>query len=223
MIELHAISKSYKRKHIFEQLNMQFADNQLTVLLGENGAGKSTLLRLISGIEQPNSGTIDYFGKTLSKRQIRNIVGYVPQDIALFEHMSAQENIQFFKSLCDKPVDDDTIAHYLKLLNFTDMKARVSTLSGGNKRKINILIGLLSQPKILILDEPTVGIDLKSRYDIHQLLNQMKSSCLIILTTHNLDEVEALADNIKLIGQHPFYRDVLNDKQWTYEHYHNAL
>lgn len=105
MIELHAISKSYKRKHIFEQLNMQFADNQLTVLLGENGAGKSTLLRLISGIEQPNSGTIDYFGKTLSKRQIRNIVGYVPQDIALFEHMSAQENIQFFKSLCDKPVD----------------------------------------------------------------------------------------------------------------------
>ena len=74
---------------------MQFADNQLTVLLGENGAGKSTLLRLISGIEQPNSGTIDYFGKTLSKRQIRNIVGYVPQDIALFEHMSAQENIQF--------------------------------------------------------------------------------------------------------------------------------
>ncbi|MDK7930522.1 ATP-binding cassette domain-containing protein, partial [Staphylococcus hominis] len=101
----------------FEQLNMQFADNQLTVLLGENGAGKSTLLRLISGIEQPNSGTIDYFGKTLSKRQIRNIVGYVPQDIALFEHMSAQENIQFFKSLCDKPVDDDTIAHYLKLLN----------------------------------------------------------------------------------------------------------
>ena len=86
--------------------------------------------------------------------------------------------------MCDKPVDDDTIAHYLKLLNFTDMKARVSTLSGGNKRKINILIGLLSQPKILILDEPTVGIDLKSRYDIHQLLNQMKSSCLIILTTH---------------------------------------
>ena len=83
----------------------------------------------------------------------------MPQDIALFEHMSAQENIQFFKSLCDKPVDDDTIAHYLKLLNFTDMKARVSTLSGGNKRKINILIGLLSQPKILILDEPTVGID----------------------------------------------------------------
>ena len=77
-------------------------------------------------------------------------------------------------------------------------------MSGGNKRKINILVGLLGKPRILILDEPTVGIDLKSRHDIHQLLNIMKSKCLIILTTHHLDEVEALADDIKLIGQDPF-------------------
>ena len=76
----------------------------------------------------------------------------------------------------------------------------------GTKRKVNVLIGLLNHPRVLILDEPTVGIDLKSRFDIHHLLNQMKRNCLIILTTHHLDEVEALADCIKVIGVDPFYK-----------------
>ena len=85
-----------------------------------------------------------------------------------------------------------------------------------------MLIGLLSNPKVLILDEPTVGIDLKSRYDIHHLLNNMKSQRLIILTTHHLDEVEALADNIKVIGSDPFYREVLKEKNWSFEVYDNT-
>ncbi len=133
--------------------------------------------------------------------------------------MTVAENINFFKSLCKNPINDTTINEYLQQLNFDDTSAKVSTLSGGNKRKINILVGLLGQPRILILDEPTVGIDLKSRHDIHQLLNIMKSKCLIILTTHHLDEVEALADDIKLIGQDPFYQHVLEDKQWAYTYY----
>lgn len=108
---------------------------------------------------------------------------------------------------------------YIKQLNLKDLHVTVSNLSGGTQRKVNVLIGLLSQPQILILDEPTVGIDLKSRYDIHRLLNQMKHECLIILTTHHLDEVEALADCIKVIGSDPFYKDVLQDKQWRYESY----
>ncbi|MEJ7512163.1 ABC transporter ATP-binding protein, partial [Staphylococcus lugdunensis] len=77
----------------------------------------------------------------------------------------------------------------------------------------------LSNPHILILDEPTVGIDLESRYDIHRLLEQLKSHCLIIMTTHHLDEVEVLADEIKLIGQNPFYQEMLEDKHWHYEKY----
>lgn len=80
-----------------------------------------------------------------------------------------------------------------------------------------MLIGLLGNPDIIILDEPTVGIDLKSRYDIHRLINQLKQSKLIILTTHHLDEVEAIGDHIKLIGKDPFYKQVLTDKDWTFE------
>jgi len=202
---------------------MQIQDNQITILLGENGAGKSTLLRLIAGIEKVDSGSIQYFNQTLTKRHIRDMVGYVPQDIALFEHMTVNENINFFKSLCNNPVSEETIQDYLSQLNFKETKVKVSNLSGGNKRKINILIGLLSNPHILILDEPTVGIDLESRYDIHRLLEQLKSHCLIIMTTHHLDEVEVLADEIKLIGQNPFYQEMLEDKHWHYEKYNNAL
>ncbi|ODB66798.1 multidrug ABC transporter ATP-binding protein [Staphylococcus sp. AOAB] len=202
---------------------MQIQDNQITILLGENGAGKSTLLRLIAGIEKVDSGSIQYFNQTLTKRHIRDMVGYVPQDIALFEHMTVNKNINFFKSLCNNPVSEETIQDYLSQLNFKETKVKVSNLSGGNKRKINILIGLLSNPHILILDEPTVGIDLESRYDIHRLLEQLKSHCLIIMTTHHLDEVEVLADEIKLIGQNPFYQEMLEDKHWHYEKYNNAL
>ncbi len=223
MININDVSKSYRNKHIFDKLNMQIQDNQITILLGENGAGKSTLLRLIAGIEKVDSGSIQYFNQTLTKRHILDMVGYVPQDIALFEHMTVNENINFFKSLCNNPVSEETIQDYLSQLNFKETKVKVSNLSGGNKRKINILIGLLSNPHILILDEPTVGIDLESRYDIHRLLEQLKSHCLIIMTTHHLDEVEVLADEIKLIGQNPFYQEMLEDKHWHYEKYNNAL
>lgn len=221
MIELINIHKHYQRKTIFNKLNMTFADRQVTVLLGENGAGKSTLLNLISSLEQPNSGTIKYFDKTLTTKAIRQLIGYIPQDIALFEHMTVDENIACFKVLCRTPLSDQQITNYAETLNLQDRQQTVAKLSGGTKRKVNLLIGLLGQPQILLLDEPTVGIDLKSRYDIHRLLVTLKEQCLIILTTHHLDEVEALADNIKVIGSDPFYTKVLTDKQWPFESYAN--
>ncbi|MDW3994897.1 ATP-binding cassette domain-containing protein, partial [Staphylococcus saprophyticus] len=113
------------------------------------------------------------------------------------------------------------IDEYARQLNLNERTMTISNLSGGTKRKVNVLIGLLSNPQILILDEPTVGIDLKSRFDIHNLLNTLKRERLIILTTHHLDEVEALADQIKVIGNDPFYREILEDKHWAFEVYNN--
>ena len=95
MIDIQNVSKSYKKKHIFDSLDMQFQPHKITILLGENGAGKSTLLRLIAGIENADEGRIQYFNQYISRRRIRHIVGYVPQDIALFEHMTVMENIEF--------------------------------------------------------------------------------------------------------------------------------
>ncbi|QDX04771.1 ABC transporter ATP-binding protein [Staphylococcus saprophyticus] len=221
MIELKNLSKHYRKKCIFESLDMTFENLQLTVLLGENGAGKSTLLRMIAGLEQLTKGEIRYFGEQLSKKQRQDKIGYVPQDIALFEHMTVNENIRCFKALCKAPLSNVLIDEYARQLNLNERTMTISNLSGGTKRKVNVLIGLLSNPQILILDEPTVGIDLKSRFDIHNLLNTMERERLIILTTHHLDEVEALADQIKVIGNDPFYRELLEDKHWPFEVYNN--
>lgn len=221
MIEVKNLSKHYRKKCIFESLDMTFENLQLTVLLGENGAGKSTLLRMIAGLEQLTKGEIRYFGEQLSKKQRQDKIGYVPQDIALFEHMTVNENIRCFKALCKAPLSNVLIDEYARQLNLNERTMTISNLSGGTKRKVNVLIGLLSNPQILILDEPTVGIDLKSRFDIHNLLNTMKRERLIILTTHHLDEVEALADQIKVIGNDPFYRELLEDKHWAFEVYNN--
>lgn len=217
MIEVEKLNKQYKENVIFNNFNIKFKDKSLTVLLGENGAGKSTLLRMITALEKTNSGKIYYFGKILTKRQVREEIGYIPQEIALFEHMTVNENINFFKALYKKTIPTKLIDSYCEKLNLSERKSKVSSLSGGTKRKVNLLIGLLGDPSILILDEPTVGIDLKSRYDIHQLLNALKETRLIILTTHHLDEVESLADEIKLIGSDPFYRNILEEKGWSFE------
>lgn len=217
MITVENVTKHYKEKCIFQNLNINFYDKRLTILLGENGAGKSTLLRMISALEKPDKGQIRYFGKKLTHKEIKQTIGYIPQDIALFEHMTVNENIDFFKALQKHTISKELIESYCDQLNLYERKAKVSTLSGGTKRKVNLLIGLLSHPSVLILDEPTVGIDLKSRYDIHQLLNHLKSETLIILTTHHIDEVERLADEIKLIGKDPFYRNLLLEKEWTFE------
>ncbi|MDT3994953.1 ABC transporter ATP-binding protein, partial [Mammaliicoccus fleurettii] len=186
MITIENLSKSYKDKQIFQNFNTTFKDKTLTVLLGENGAGKSTLLRIITALEKANGGTVKYFGERLSNREIKEKIGYIPQDIALFEHLTVNENIEFFKALSKQSISSNLIEDYCEKLNLFERKAKISALSGGTKRKVNLLIGLLSNPSILILDEPTVGIDLKSRYDIHQLLNSLKESRLIILTTHHL-------------------------------------
>ncbi|RAI81182.1 ATP-binding cassette domain-containing protein [Macrococcoides goetzii] len=217
MIEVKNLTKRYGKKEIFEQLNTTFEDRAVTILLGENGAGKSTLLRMIAKLETQDAGEIIYFGEDLSHKSLKNRLGYIPQDIALFEHLSVQDNIKFFKGLYTSPIDDNLLNTYKDALNIREDKAKVQSLSGGTKRKVNMLIGLLGNPDIIILDEPTVGIDLKSRYDIHRLINQLKQSKLIILTTHHLDEVEAIGDNIKLIGKDPFYKQVLTDKDWTFE------
>ena len=221
LLEVKNVSKSFPGVKALDNVNITLGRGEVHALLGENGAGKSTLLRMIAGLEQLTKGEIRYFGEQLSKKQRQDKIGYVPQDIALFEHMTVNENIRCFKALCKAPLSNVLIDEYARQLNLNERTMTISNLSGGTKRKVNVLIGLLSNPQILILDEPTVGIDLKSRFDIHNLLNTMKRERLIILTTHHLDEVEALADQIKVIGNDPFYRELLEDKHWPFEVYNN--
>lgn len=218
MISLQNISKRYRQKIVYESLTLDVPAHQLTVIVGENGIGKSTLLKMMAGIERPDSGLILYDAHVWSKKEQQRLIGYVPQDIALWEHMTLEANIQFFKSLMSSPLLDDDIAAYVDMLGIQSyLKTAVRKLSGGTQRKANLLIGLLSAPQLLILDEPTVGIDLKSRTDIQQLLQQLKTQMTIVMTTHLLDEMTQLADHTVLIGQDPFYEQVLVEAKQTFE------
>lgn len=216
MILLNNISKRFGKKSLFEQLSLPIAAYQITVLLGENGAGKSTLLQILAGLERADSGEILYFEERKTAKDLKGFVGYVPQDIALWEHLSIEDNIQFFRSLIKQPISQQQINDYYEQLHLVDLHQPVSQLSGGTKRKANIIVGLLAAPHFLILDEPTVGIDLKSRYEIHQLLRHLKQSHTIIMTTHHIDELESVADQIAVIGKDPFYSDVLTAKNMSF-------
>jgi ABC-2 type transport system ATP-binding protein len=217
MISLQNVSKRYRQKIVYEALTLEVPAHQLTVIVGENGIGKSTLLKMMACIERPDRGNIVYDREEWGKKEQQQFIGYVPQDIALWEHMTLEANIQFFKSLVKAPIPDDDIAAYVEMLGIAPyLKTVVRKLSGGTQRKANLLIGLLSAPRLLILDEPTVGIDLKSRTDIQQLLQQLKAHMTIVMTTHLLDEMTQFADHTILIGHDPFYEQVLVESGQTF-------
>lgn len=217
MIEFRQVSKSFKQKKLFHHLNLTLQPNEVTVLLGGNGVGKSTCMNILSGLEQADEGRILYNGREISKKERQKKIGYVPQEIALWEHLTVEQNIQFFKKLKKTAISEEEIKEYCHVLHLTDLTERIDRLSGGTKRKVNLLIGLLHRPEILILDEPTVGIDLKARFEIHRLIKHLKRQCTILMTTHHLDEVEAVADRIFLLGEDPFYKEVILEKQMTFE------
>lgn len=212
MITIEKGAKSFGKKKLFQQLNMAFEPQKVTVLLGENGAGKSTLLHILAGLETLDAGHVLYEQSPISPKKIHEMIGFVPQEIALWEHLTVMQNIQFFKKQKKGAISEEQITRYCEQLHLVDLHQPISKLSGGTKRKANLLIGLLHQPKFLILDEPTVGIDLKSRYEIQALIRELKSTCTIVMTTHHLDEVEAVADCIITMGKDPFYENVLREK-----------
>lgn len=217
MIHIENASKAFKKKVLFRQLNLSLTPNRVTVLLGGNGVGKSTLLHVLAGLERLDTGDIKEDKQLLSKKELQRKIGFVPQEIALWEHLTITENIRFFKGLKKNAISNEQIQQYSELLQLKDFHQPVEQLSGGTKRKANLLIGLLHQPQLLILDEPTVGIDLKSRFEIHRLIEHLKDQCTIIMTTHHLDEVEAVADAIVLLGEDPFYQDVLTRANIPFE------
>lgn len=217
MITLQRLTKRYRKKALYEECSFEIPTAGMTLFIGQNGIGKSTLLKMIAGIEQPDDGKILYDGEQWSVAKRKKHIGYVPQEIALWEHMTVYENVEFFKGLLQDTIDDELIAYYLEKLAMTnDQHTVVKKLSGGTQRKANLLIGLLAKPTILILDEPTVGIDLKSRTEIQQVLRELTTTCTVLLTTHLVDEIEAFTDNVVLIGDDVFYRDMLEKKQIAY-------
>src|SRR3954469_5579603 len=205
MLTIKHLRKSFGSVAAVQDVSFTVARGTLLGLLGPNGAGKTTTVSMIAGLTTPDAGDVLIEATRLSgdtdpkKRRI----GLVPQDLALYEELSARANLRFFGALysLSGAALDTAIKEALDLVGLADrVNDRVSTYSGGMKRRLNLAAGLLHDPDVLLLDEPTVGVDPQSRNAIFDNLETLKAAGkALIYTTHYMEEVERLADRIIVV------------------------
>ena len=204
-IKIKNLCKSYNDVEALKNINIDINKGTLFGILGPNGAGKTTLLKILATLISPDNGEINVSEINLNKkpRQIRELIGYVAQDVALDKILTGRELLDFQADLyhLEKLKKYQRIESLIKQLEMSDwIDRKCGTYSGGMKRRIDLGAGLLHLPEILILDEPTVGLDIESRNIIWDLLvNLKKDGMTIILSSHYLDEIDKLADEVVII------------------------
>jgi ABC-2 type transport system ATP-binding protein len=204
LLRVESAFSSYGPRRVLQGLTLSLQAGEILVLLGPNGAGKSTLVKAMSGRLKLDGGSILVAGlDPATNAEASRVCGIVPQQIALFEKLTAAENLETFGRLMGVTTPDigKLAAVTLEKVGLgARAKDRVAALSGGMRRRINIAVALMHGPQILVLDEPTVGLDHDARQGLSQMLRALRSDGLgILLTTHDLDEAEALADRVAIM------------------------
>lgn len=205
LLRVDRLTRTFGERVAVDDVSFEIAAGETFGLLGPNGAGKTTTISMVAGILAADSGTVVVCGKRVSTRagDVKSLIGIVPQDIALYADLTAEENLRFFGRLQGMGGRDleARIADTLEVVGLADRaKDRVDEYSGGMKRRANIAVGLLHRPKLLILDEPTVGVDPQSRNQILASVEQLGSGGLAVLyTTHYMEEAERLCDRVGII------------------------
>ncbi|PKV51380.1 ABC-2 type transport system ATP-binding protein [Aquimarina sp. MAR_2010_214] len=205
MIQVQNLSKSFQNIQAVNDISFTIKKGEIFGFLGPNGAGKSTTLNMMSTILKSDAGTIHIDGKNSNEnaKECKHLIGVVPQEISLYEDLSAHKNLLFWGNLYGIPSKTlkERIHTTLELIGLLDRKNDlIKTYSGGMKRRINIAAALLHNPKVLFMDEPTVGIDPQSRNHIFEVIETLnKQGMTIVYTTHYMEEVERLCDRIAII------------------------
>jgi linearmycin/streptolysin S transport system ATP-binding protein len=205
MLTVSNLRKSFGSTRAVDDVSFSVSPGQLIGLLGPNGAGKTTTVSMIAGLVTADAGEVRVAGRTLAgdTDPLKRRIGLVPQDLALYDELSARDNLRFFGALFNLSGKalDTAIDAAMELVELTDRAAdRVKTFSGGMKRRLNLAAGVLHDPDILLLDEPTVGVDPQSRNAIFDNLELLKRAGKALLyTTHYMEEAERLADRIVVI------------------------
>ncbi|MFY8149759.1 MAG: ATP-binding cassette domain-containing protein [Prochlorococcaceae cyanobacterium] len=205
MIELQHLSKRYGSVTALDGLSLTVPQGCLYGLLGPNGAGKTTTLRILCTLLAPDGGTAKVAGVDVlaEPRRVRRLLGYVAQEVAIDKILSGRELLQLQGDLHHLPRAgrDARIAELVELLGMADwIDRRCGTYSGGMRRRLDLATGLLHRPRVLVLDEPTVGLDIESRSAIWQVLRQLRDQgTTVLLSSHYLEEVDALADRLAII------------------------
>lgn len=207
-IEISNIKKSYKDYKVLDNLNLKINTGSIFGLLGPNGAGKTTLVSILNFLIKKDSGVITINGLDYDKNkdEIKSFSSYVPQTYAFYPNLTSYENLEFFGALygLEKKALKQRIQYCIKACSLEKyIHKRAITYSGGLKRRLNIAIGLLNSPKILYLDEPTVGIDPQSRkyiLNVIKKINELENTT-IIYTSHYMEEIEYLCDDIAILDK----------------------
>ncbi len=210
-LKIENVSKSYRNKKALKNINISLSAGTYG-LLGENGAGKSTLMRILTTVDFQTSGKIYFNDKEIIEldENYRNIIGYLPQDFYVYPTFTAKQFLEYIGTLkgLSKEKLNESIPKSLELVNLSNVaNRRVSKFSGGMKRRIGIAQAILNDPKIVILDEPTAGLDPKERIRFSNIISSMSKDKIVILSTHIVSDIEAIANNVIIIKEGEILHD----------------
>lgn len=202
-IEISNLTKKFKEKIAVNNISLKIKEGELFALLGTNGAGKTTTIKMLSTLILPTSGEVKINGLDVIKdrQKVKEILNVSPQETAIAPNLSVRENLEFMAGVYQIKNKEEKMKELIsmfKLDNVLNQKAK--TLSGGWQRKVSIAMALINDPKILFLDEPTLGLDVIARKELWSVIEKQKNKMTIILTTHYMEEAESLSDRVGIMA-----------------------
>lgn len=222
-LSIDRLAKQYQNKIAVDRISLRL-NTGIYGLLGANGAGKTTLMRMVCGILKPTSGTITFDGIDVSEERYRSMLGYLPQDFGYYPEFTGEDFLLYMAALkgMRKPQARRKTVELLKLVSLHDVaKKKIKTYSGGMKQRLGIAQALLNQPKLLVLDEPTAGLDPKERVRFRDLIKDLGKDSIVLLSTHIVSDIEHIADDILMMksGQ-LIYQGKWTDKSGNLEEFY---
>lgn len=203
-VQTEKIVKKFGEKTAVDEVSLTVEDGELFGLLGVNGAGKTTLIRMLTGLTKPTAGKGYIYGKDIVREgaELKKIVDVSPQENSLAPNLTVEENLRFFADVygMEREEAKRNAEEIVEIFGLGEvLKQRAKTLSGGWQRRLSVAIAMVSKPKILFLDEPTLGLDVLARRELWSVIRRIKGKITVILTSHYLEEIEALCDRVAVM------------------------
>lgn len=202
-IQTSALTKKYKDLTAVNSLDLAIDEGELFALLGVNGAGKSTLIKMLSCLAEPTSGDARIFGHSIitEAHEVKKLINVSPQETAVAPNLSVRENLEFIAGIYGAKNPWESASREIEEMGLSSVAGKkAKTLSGGWQRRLSIAMALISEPKLLFLDEPTLGLDVIARRELWSVIKKLRSRTTVILTTHYLEEAESLSDRIGIMS-----------------------
>lgn len=203
-IKIINLTKKFKDKTAVNDLSLTIRSGELTSLLGVNGAGKTTTIRMLSFLSKPTSGDALIYGKSIAKDadEVKRLIGISPQETSVAPNLTVRENLELIAGIYgfEKSKIKDKTNEIIEMFEFDEvLNSKAKTLSGGWQRKLSIAMAIITEPRVLFLDEPTLGLDVIARRSLWKSVRELKGKMTIILTTHYLEEAESLSDQVAIM------------------------